>query len=63
VEDDRSGLLVPPADPERIADAVERLIHDPDLRRRIGRAGRETVMAEFDQATNARRLIDRLGLA
>jgi glycosyltransferase involved in cell wall biosynthesis len=63
VENERSGLLVPPADPQGIADAVQRLMDDRDLRRRIARAGRMTVMAEFDQATNARRLIERLGLA
>jgi colanic acid/amylovoran biosynthesis glycosyltransferase len=48
VEHDRSGLLVPPARADLLADAIDRLAADPELRRRYGRHGREKVRAEFD---------------
>lgn len=40
VVDGVTGLLVPPHRPLQLAAAFERLIHDPDLRRRMGTAGR-----------------------
>lgn len=58
VEDGRSGVLVPPADPDRLADAIAALLDDPARRRRYGRRGREIVLASFDLETNARRLLD-----
>ncbi|MBW2713090.1 MAG: glycosyltransferase, partial [Deltaproteobacteria bacterium] len=45
-----TGILVNPEDPEVLADAIERLAHDPVLRQRMGDAGpariRETFLAE-----------------
>lgn len=41
VEDGTTGLLVPPHRPAQLAAAFEKLIHDPDLRHRLGAAGRE----------------------
>ena len=38
--DGKSALLVPPGDPQALADAVRRLRDDPALAERIGRAGR-----------------------
>jgi glycosyltransferase involved in cell wall biosynthesis len=43
VVDGRSGLLVPPDDPERLADALQRLHQDPDLMKRLALAARESV--------------------
>lgn len=60
VEDGTSGLLVPPRDPVALADAIERLADDGDLRRRLGAAARATVLAEFDAALNARQLRARI---
>jgi len=40
VADRMNGLLVPPQDPEAVADAVEELVKDPALRVELGRAGR-----------------------
>jgi glycosyltransferase involved in cell wall biosynthesis len=41
------GLLVPPADPAALADACIRLACSPELRARMGEAGRATVEARF----------------
>lgn len=51
--DNETGLLTPPRESAAIADAVERYITDPDLRKRLGQAGREKVLAEFDLNKNA----------
>lgn len=47
VEDGASGLLVDPGDAAGIAAAVERLLADPALARRMGERGRETVERGF----------------
>ena len=41
IEDGDSGLLVPLADTAALADAMARLISDPELRRRLGRRALE----------------------
>ena len=43
----RTGVLVPPNDPEALRDAINRLAGDPALRRRIGEAGREKVIQQY----------------
>jgi len=53
-----TGLLVPPRDPDTLAQAITRLLRNPDLRREMGQAGRERVEREFSvermvQATEA----------
>jgi len=47
VEHDRSGLLVPPADPAQLARALERLARDPALAARLGTAGEQRVRSAF----------------
>jgi glycosyltransferase involved in cell wall biosynthesis len=47
VRHEENGLLVPPRDAVALASALERLIRDPDLRCRMGAAGRSIVEAEF----------------
>ena len=59
VRDEETGLLVPPGDGTAIAAALRRLSDDPALRRRLGAAARATVVADFDLAANARRLVER----
>jgi colanic acid/amylovoran biosynthesis glycosyltransferase len=56
VDDGESGLLVPPGRADLLAVAIERLAHDPALRRQFGSAGRAKVEAEFDAARSVRRL-------
>lgn len=43
ITDGVDGFLVPPGDPRALADAVQRLIDDPDLARRVGTAARSRV--------------------
>jgi glycosyltransferase involved in cell wall biosynthesis len=47
VEEGVNGLLVEPQDPGAVAGAVERLAGDPELRARMGAAGRQTFEARF----------------
>ena len=48
VEDGVTGLLVPPADPVRLAQALARVLDDRDLRQRLGTAGRARARERFD---------------
>jgi glycosyltransferase involved in cell wall biosynthesis len=48
IEDGRSGLLVNEKDPEALADAIERLLSDRELRIRLGKSGRQKVTEEFN---------------
>ena len=54
VDHERTGLLIPPKDPEALADAMLRLAADPAERSRMGAAGREAVVGRF----SADRLVD-----
>jgi glycosyltransferase involved in cell wall biosynthesis len=47
VEHERTGLLVPPGNPDALADEIVRLAADPGERSRMGAAGREAVVARF----------------
>lgn len=42
---EKTGLLVPPADPEALAKALDRVMADPALRQKFGQAGRDHVLA------------------
>lgn len=48
VEDGRSGILVPPCDPVRLAEAIVKLLRNPDLRKRLGKEARERIREKFD---------------
>ena len=56
VADGRTGLLVPPRDPGRLADAMGRLLDEDSLRRRMGAAGRRRVEREFTLARTIGRM-------
>ncbi len=45
---DGAGILVPERDPAALADAIERVLDDADLRRELTSAGRSRVEARFD---------------
>ncbi len=57
VESGRTGILVPPADPAALADALRLLAGDAALRARLGRAARESVLRDFDLTGGARALL------
>jgi colanic acid/amylovoran biosynthesis glycosyltransferase len=60
IEDGVGGLLVAPARADELADALARLAASPDLRERLGRAGREAVIAGYDAGRWARALKELL---
>jgi len=47
VEDGRSGLLVPPRNPQAVAAAILRLLGDPAAAREMGRNGQERARTQF----------------
>lgn len=65
VESEANGLVVPVGDAPALANALLRMLEEPDLRGRLGKAGRAKVEASFDIAKVAdqvqgiyRRLLD-----
>ena len=55
---DGSGLVVPPSDPEALADSLLRLHDDPALAATLAGSGRETVASRFDGPQQAVRLAE-----
>jgi alpha-maltose-1-phosphate synthase len=53
VADGETGLLVPPGEPEPLAEALNALLRDPDRAAAMGRAGRQRAVAEFGWAAIA----------
>lgn len=47
VIDGESGLVVPPADPDALANAIERVLRDADFARRIAASGERRVREQF----------------
>jgi colanic acid/amylovoran biosynthesis glycosyltransferase len=58
IDKDVQGLLVPPASATAIADAVERLMEDPEAARRLGTAARRKVIAKYNLERNVDRLVE-----
>jgi glycosyltransferase involved in cell wall biosynthesis len=57
-----TGLLVPPATIAPLAEALSRLASDPQLRARLGEAGRARALKKFDEAKIIALTLDLLGL-
>jgi glycosyltransferase involved in cell wall biosynthesis len=57
VQQGRTGILVPPGDAGRFAEAVVRLLRDPALRDRFGREAERVIREEFDLG----RVVERYG--
>jgi glycosyltransferase involved in cell wall biosynthesis len=53
VADEQCGLLCTPGDASDLASALQRLYENDQLRQRLGQAGRNKVMDEFDLSKNA----------
>ncbi len=52
IRHEETGLLVPPRDPQAIADAVIKLLENPQQARQYGQAGRKLVIDKFNLASN-----------
>jgi glycosyltransferase involved in cell wall biosynthesis len=61
VREEITGLMFDPGDVGSLARALERLVLDPALRRRLGAAGRAHVAAEFTIDRMAERFLSALG--
>jgi glycosyltransferase involved in cell wall biosynthesis len=53
-----AGLLAPPSDVTALAQGILRLIGDPELRRRLGEAGRRAAETTYAWAEDRRRFLD-----
>jgi glycosyltransferase involved in cell wall biosynthesis len=54
---DETGILVPPDDSVALAEGLVRLISDPDLRDRLGRAGEQRARETFDKRAGITQLV------
>ncbi len=48
VENGKNGFLVPVKDVEKLSKSIEKLLRDEDLRKKMGKYGREKAIREFD---------------
>jgi glycosyltransferase involved in cell wall biosynthesis len=53
-----TALLVPPGDPQALADAIVLMLADDALRARLGTAGRERVLRRFTWRAAAERTVE-----
>lgn len=60
VEDGVTGFLVPLGRVEELADAVARLLRDPDLAARMGRAARQRIRERFSWERTAQVMLDAM---
>lgn len=61
VVDGRNGLLVPPRDAAALAQALDRLLRDAELRRSMGRESRTLAEQRFDERTLIARTLELYG--
>jgi len=48
VQDGKTGLLAPAGQPDKLAEAMQRMLTDTELRNRVIPAARQTVAEDFD---------------
>lgn len=63
IADKHSGLLVAQKDIDGLADAIEALARDPELRRRLGQGAREQAQRAFDYRITTGKLADAFARA
>jgi glycosyltransferase involved in cell wall biosynthesis len=61
IEGEHCGMCVDPLDPEAIAGAIDYLATHPDIARELGANGRRAILANYNWAAQAVRLIDFYG--
>ena len=60
VEDGKNGLLANFRSPQHIAQRVEELLDDEELRKRLGRAAREPILDHYDVKDCVRKQADMI---
>ncbi len=60
ITDNQDGKLVPPGDAQALADAIRELAEDEALRQRLAKAGRASIIRNFDSRRGAATLFERL---
>jgi glycosyltransferase involved in cell wall biosynthesis len=58
LKDGQNALLIPPGAQEKLADAIARLIDDPDERSRLGAAGHQMFRDRFDISVAANQILE-----
>jgi glycosyltransferase involved in cell wall biosynthesis len=58
IDHERTGLLCPPGDAQAAADAVLRLLDDPELRGRLGDAALEEARTHYSWDAHVRRILE-----
>lgn len=61
VQDGVTGFVVPRGDVAKTSEAIERLVLDEELRRRMGRTGRQRVLALYDWKDSVALMIETYG--
>ena len=60
VEDDVNGLLANFLSPEHIASRIEEALDHPELRERLGRAARQTILDRYDMRDCLRKQVNMI---
>ena len=63
VIDGENGFIIPKKNPDAIANKILKLIHDPELRKRMGLKSRELYHAKFTGEHFVQNMIDTISLA
>ena len=58
ISSERDGLLVPPGSPVELADALERLLASPELRKRLTLAARRKIETQFSIDRSSAQILD-----
>lgn len=58
IDDEQTGIIVPPRDPAQTAAALERLINDRQLRLTMGENGRRKVETYYNWENNVQQMVD-----
>jgi glycosyltransferase involved in cell wall biosynthesis len=58
VENEVSGILVPPNDENALAETIIKLIHDSNLRNELGENARKRIEERFDSNKNIGQYVD-----
>lgn len=60
ITDDEDGKLVPPGNAQALAEAIRDMATDPAMRERLAKAGRQSIIRNFDSRRGAATLFERL---